>query len=287
MSVNASATFTSIKLSEKNFTRLSHFIQSEYGIKMPPIKKVMLESRLQKRLKKLGMEEFDEYIDYIFSPQGQDAELVNMIDAVTTNKTDFFREPSHFDYLIRNSVPELIACYQAGILTALKVWSAGCSSGEEPYTLAMVLEDFGEQQQPFRFSILATDLSSKVLEKVKTGIYEEQKAAPIPPAWRGKYLLRSRDRSKHLVRIVPALRRTISFTRLNLMEEKYPVDDRMDIIFCRNVIIYFSRETQEKIINKLCRHLRPHGYLFMGHAETLFGMNLPLEQVKPTIYRRL
>ena len=274
-------------LSEEDFARLGQFIQSEYGIKLPPAKKIMLESRLQKRLRKLGINEFTEYIDYIFSPQGQNNELIYMVDAVTTNKTDFFREPAHFDYLFNIAVPELIALYQAGIRELFKVWSAGCSTGEEPYTLTMVLSEFCEVQPCFRFSILATDLSSDVLEKGELGIYEEEKVAPIPLKLRKKYLLRGIDRNKHLVRIVPALRRQVEFMRLNLMEEHYTNNDQMDIIFFRNVIIYFSREIQERIINKICRHLRPGGYIFVGHSETLFSMNVPLKQVAPTIYKRL
>ena len=281
------STFRDKKLSEKDFTRLSQFIQSEYGIKLPPAKKIMLESRLQKRLRKLEFEGFSEYIDYIFSPQGQYDELINMLDVVTTNKTDFFREPAHFDYLVQTTIPELILRCQAGVRTILKVWSAGCSSGEEAYTLAIVLNEFCKRQQSVRFSILATDLSSAVLKKGKLGIYEEQKVAPIPHVLREKYLLRSIDRSRHLVRIAPALRRQVRFTRLNLMEDYYTINDQMDIIFCRNVIIYFSQETQEKIINQLCRHIRPGGYIFMGHSETLFSMNVPLKQVEPTIYRKL
>lgn len=287
MNEKSQTTFSSRALSEEDFARLGQFIQSEYGIKLPPAKKILLESRLQKRLRKLGFKEFDEYIDYIFSPQGHDDEMINMIDAVTTNKTDFFREPSHFDYLVNIAIPELIALYQAGIRELFKVWSAGCSSGEEPYTLSIILSEFRETQSRFRFSILATDLSSDVLEKGRLGIYEEEKVAPIPLQLRRKYLLRSKDHKKELVRVVPALRRQVEFIRLNLMEEHYPINDQMDIIFFRNVIIYFSKETQERMINKICRHLRPGGYIFMGHSETLFSMNVPLKQVSPTIYLRL
>ena len=287
MSDNGQNVLNLKRLSEKDFTRLSEFIQSEYGIKMPTTKKLMLEARLQKRLRKLGIKEFDEYIDYIFTPEGRADEMVHMMDVVTTNKTDFFREPAHFDYLAETALPELIRLYEAGVRKSLKLWSAGCSSGEEPYTLAMVLSEFAEKQPHFRFSILATDLSSEALEKGRSGIYEESKVAPIPLPLRKKYLLRSRDRSKTLVRIKPALRGLIRFVRLNLMDEHYPLNEQMDIVFFRNVIIYFSRATQEKMIGRVCRHLRPGGYLFTGHSETLFSMQAPLKQEAPTIYRRL
>jgi len=278
---------SSRKLSKNEFQHLSEFIQSEYGIKLPPAKKIMLESRLQKRLRKLGIQEFSEYIDYVFTPEGTASELVNMVDVITTNKTDFFREPHHFEYLTETALPQLIQLDQAGVRRPLKVWSAGCSSGEEPYTLAIVLSEFAEAHPPFTFNILATDLSSRVLEAGSLGIYEKHKIEPIPLNLRKKYLLRSKDSNLDIVRIAPVLRGKAHFKRLNLLEEHYPLHEIMDIIFFRNVIIYFSRGNQEKIINRICRHLRPGGYIFMGHSETLVNMNVPLQQVRPTIYRRL
>ena len=176
-------------LSEKDFKRLSKFIHSECGIKMPDSKKTMLESRLQKRLRRLRLTSFTEYCDYLFSPQGIENELVHMIDVVTTNKTDFFREPGHFDYLAQKALPELIALHGAGIRKNLMVWSAGCSTGEEPYTLAIVLSEFTERCPGFKFRylILATDISTEVLEKAKHGIYEHERVDPLPPGMKKKY----------------------------------------------------------------------------------------------------
>jgi len=276
----------SMKLTENEFRHLSEFVQSEYGIKLPPAKKVMLESRLRKRLRKLGIQKFSEYIDYVFTPEGTASELINMVDVITTNKTDFFREPHHFEYLTETVLPEIIKVDRAAVRRPVNVWSAGCSSGEEPYTLAIVLSEFSEKNPHFTFSILATDLSSRVLNTGISGIYEKHKIEPIPLSLRKKYLLRSKDHNLDLVRIAPALRKKVNFMRLNLLEEHYPLHEKMDIIFFRNVIIYFSRETQEKIITRMCKHLRPGGYIFMGHSETLVNMNVPLQQERPTIYRR-
>jgi chemotaxis protein methyltransferase CheR len=273
-------------LSNKDFTRLSQFIYSECGIKMPPAKKVLLESRLRKRLRILGIHSYREYCDYLFSPGGMENELVHMLDLVTTNKTDFFREPTHFDYLVKQTLPELLKVGEAGTRRALMVWSAGCSTGEEPYTLSMVLNEFSEAVHGYRYLILATDISTKVLDIAKHGIYKEDKVEPVPALMKKKYLLRSRDRSSGLVRIIPELREHVKFRRLNFMESDFGMREPMDIIFCRNVIIYFDRPTQERLLQRFCGHLRPGGYLFMGHSESLNGLDVPLAQSAPTVYRK-
>ncbi|HEX8949187.1 MAG TPA: protein-glutamate O-methyltransferase [Dissulfurispiraceae bacterium] len=273
-------------ISGKDFSRLSEFIHNECGIKMPPAKKTMLEARLLKRLRKLGIRSFAEYCDYVLSPEGAENELVHMIDVVTTNKTDFFREPVHFEYLTRTALPELIKKSGAGISKNFVIWSAGCSSGEEPYSLAIALSEFAGRYPGFRFTVLATDISTRMLEKAKTGIYEEERADPVPMQLKCKYFLRSKDRSKGLVRIVPELREMVKFRRLNFMDDDFGFREKLDIIFCRNVIIYFDRPTQEALINRFCRYLIPGGYIFMGHSETLHGLDVPLVQAAPTIYRR-
>lgn len=276
-----------VTISDKEFHRLSEFIHTECGIKMPSVKKVMLEARLQKRLRALGMSTFSEYCDFLFSPRGIDIELVHMIDVVTTNKTDFFREPAHFTYLTGTVLPALIRLHGAGVRKPLSVWSAGCSTGEEPYTLSMVLSEFARREvSGFSFFILATDISTRVLEAAQRGIYSEDRIQPIPQELRKRYLLRSRDRSRDLVRIVPELRERVLFRRLNFMEGDFGMRKLVDIVFCRNVLIYFDKETQEAVLNRFCRHLVPGGYLFLGHSETLNGLDVPLVQTSPTIYRK-
>lgn len=275
-------------MSYEDFRRLGEFIESELGIKMPDVKKTMLESRLQKRLRVLNMQSFAEYCDYLFSHEGTENELVHMIDMVTTNKTDFFREPAHFDYLVRKALPELVKSHGAGITRRLTVWSAGCSTGEEPYTLAMVLSEFALKYPGlgFQFMILATDISTRVLDVAGKGIYDEERIAPVPQALRKRYLLKSRDQSSGLVRIVPELRAFVKFRRLNFMEGDFGMREPLDIIFCRNVFIYFDKPTQESILTRFCRHIRPGGYIFIGQSETLNNMDLPLARVNPSVYRK-
>ena len=272
-------------LKDREFNRFSAFIYEEVGIKMPPAKKTMLEARLQKRLKALGIGTFEAYADYVFSSEGQREELVHLIDVVTTNKTDFFREPAHFEYLVKTAIPSLMDDREAGFRSPLKVWSAGCSTGEAPYTLAMVLSEFGEAHPGFRSSILATDISTVVLSKSRNAIYAEDRVDPIPLPLKKKYLLKSRDKSKGLVRIVPHLRSMVQFRRLNFMED-FSLPEQLDVIFCRNVIIYFDKPTQERLLNRFWRQLVRGGYLFLGHSETLNGLNVPLLPVASTVYRK-
>ena len=166
------------------------------------------------------------------------------------------------------------------------IWSAGCSSGEEPYTLAMVLSEFAAHHPGFRFSVVATDISTKVLEKAKLGIYDEERVATVPLSIKQKYLMKSKDRTKGQVRITPELRSLIRFERVNLMDEQYRRPELLDVIFCRNVIIYFERLNQEKLLGRLCNSLRPGGYLFLGHSETVHGFDLPLQRITSTVYRK-
>lgn len=272
-------------MSVRTFSRFSHFIRSELGINITEAKKTMLQARLQKRLRLLGMSSFDDYYDFVFSPDGM-AERLQMIDVITTNKTDFFREPRHFEYLTQTALPTLIQGKGAGINRRVLIWSAGCSTGEEPYTLAMVLSEFAAGHPGFDFSIIGTDISTQVLQKAALGIYAHEKVAPVPMPLRKKYLLRSKDSGANQVRIVPALRKKVAFRRLNFMDPDFGLREPADIVFCRNVIIYFDRPTQEMVLNRICRHLRSDGYLFMGHSETLNGLNVGLVPATSTVYRK-
>jgi chemotaxis protein methyltransferase CheR len=268
-------------MSQADFMKLKEFIYSESGIKITDVKKTMLEARLQKRLRGLGLQSFSQYCDYLFSPEGIEDELAHMIDQVTTNKTDFFREPAHFDYLTSRVLPELVRSKKRVV-----IWSAGCSSGEEPYTLAMVMMGCADSREKVDFLILATDISTRVLEMARLAIYAQERIAPIPAALQNKYLLRSKDKAKNLYRVAPELRKHVQFRRLNFMNDDFGFREEVDIIFCRNVIIYFDKPTQERLLNKFCKCLSPDGYIFMGHSETLLGMDVPLVQVAPTVYRR-
>jgi chemotaxis protein methyltransferase CheR len=238
-------------------------------------------------LRKLDIESFSDYADYIFSPAGEKAEMISMVDLITTNKTDFFREADHFEYLLHTVLPHMSDSNQSGTKNICNLWSCGCSSGEEPYTLAMVLSEFAEPIPSFKYHIKATDVSSEVLSKARGAVYTESDVEPVPMQLRHKYLLRNKDSSNPLIKIKPEIRSNIQFEHLNLMDEQYSIPRTMDIIFFRNVAIYFTKSTQEEIINKICRHLKPEGYLFIGHSESLFNMDVPVKQVGSTVYRRI
>jgi chemotaxis protein methyltransferase CheR len=275
-----------LNLSAESFTRFADFITRELGIKMNETKVSMLQSRLMRRLRHLGLSSLDDYQEYLFNSPNADEERIHFIDAVTTNKTDFFREPQHFDYLTRTAIPNLASRYGAGGTWRFKLWCAGCSTGEEPHTQAMVLGEYARQNSGFDFVILATDISTRVLAHARRGIYEEERIEPVAMALRQRYLLRSKNAAQPLVRVVPELRRRIHFHRLNFMDADYNVRDQFDVIFFRNVMIYFDKPTQEAVINKLCRNLKPGGYLFAGHSESLAGLNIPVTPVASAVFRK-
>ncbi len=275
-----------MKMTAASFGRFAKFITGELGIKMSENKIPMLESRLMRRLRQLNLGSLEEYQDYLFDSPNGEQERVQFIDAVTTNKTDFFREPQHFDFLTRTALPSLRRLYGAGTSWNLMLWCAGCSSGEEPYTESMVLSEYARENEGFDFEILATDISARVLDHARLGIYEESRVDPVPPALRQRYLLKSKDPSRGLVRLIPQLRRRVSFHRLNFMDDDYRVKGQFEVIFFRNVMIYFDKPTQEAVINKLCRNLKPGGYLFVGHSESLAGLRIPVESVGSAIFRK-
>jgi chemotaxis protein methyltransferase CheR len=271
-------------ISGRDYARLCELIYEQAGIHLGTERKTMLEVRIKRRLKILNLQSYSEYCDYLFGHMGLKDEIVHLIDVVTTNKTDFFRESGHFDYLTGKMLPDLAERF-AGRHFA--IWSAGCSTGEEPYTMAIVLSEYALTHPGFRFRILASDISNLVLAKAELGIYTNEVVAPVAPLLRKKYFMRSRDRDSNQVRVAPELRKLIEFRRLNFMDADYGLSEKVDAIFCRNVIIYFDRPTQERILQKLSGYLLPGGFMFVGHAETLHDMKLPLEPVAPALYRRV
>ena len=275
-------------ISDRDYARMNALIRSEWGIEFSPAKRVMLETRLSKRARTLGLSSLAAYCDYLQAGEGREAERAQLIDAITTHKTDFFREPAHFEYLTAVIAPELAESCGAGVRRPLRVWSSACSTGEEPYTIAIVLAEYARSVEPriYRFNIEATDISSVVLETGRTAVYKEVAVEPVPEPLRRRYLLRARDREQGQVRIVPALREHVHFRELNLLNSGYGFDGDLDVVFCRNVMIYFDRPAQQRVLAKICGVLRVGGYLAMGHAESLSGMDLPLQQVTSTVYRR-
>jgi len=268
-------------LSATDYRRLADFIHASSGIKMPSSKKTFLEGRLRKRLRLRGYESFDEYCHYLFDEGGLFEEETALIDAVTTNKTDFFREPHHFDFLIREGLPRLVD-RGLGIHHPLRVWSAGCANGAEAYTIAMVCHDFAQRTPRFRFDIFGSDICVSALNDAARAVYPHAMIAPVPMNMRRRYLLRDEEQDE--VRIVPELRRLVSFAYINLIDPDYRLQRSMDIVFCRNLLIYFDKQTQRLVLQRLCRNLRVGGYLILGHSESATGLELPLKSVATTVY---
>ena len=273
---------TIASMSEAELTTLSQLIYRELGIVITPAKKTMLEARLQRRLRALGLGSYQEYINYLQSLRGVEVELPQMVDCVTTNTTCFLRESQHFDFLSQEVIPWFVRTSPG---ETFHLWSAGCSSGEEVYTIAMILAEL-QQRTPFAFSILATDISTRVLANAQRAIYPEEDIQCLPMQWKRKYFLRSKDRSRKLVRIAPEIRSLVQFRRLNLMEP-FQFREPMHTIFCRNVMIYFDRSTQMRLVERFCQVLAPEGFLFIGHSESLAGMDIPLRQRAPAVYQKL
>ncbi|MBT31645.1 MAG: chemotaxis protein CheR [Thalassobius sp.] len=271
-------------MKDSDFRRIKEYIENEVGIKLPYIKKTMVESRLNKRRNAVGVQTFNEYLDHVFAPGVGKVELINMIDAVTTNKTDFFREPEHFHFLTTQVLPSYA---DKNNLKYIKLWSAGCSTGEEAYTTCMVLNDYLRSHPSFHYNILATDISTEVLRKGMNAVYSMERVAKIPLETKKRYLLKSKDKTKNTVRIIPELRKKVTFQQLNFMDDYYDISYKFDVVFCRNVLIYFNKPTQEKVIRKISRKIKTGGYLFLGHSETIIDMKLPLKQLGPTIFQKI
>lgn len=268
-------------LSDTDFDRLARLIEKESGIKMPAHKKVMLQSRLKKRLYQLGMSDFNTYCNYVFDPKKGEHETLFLLNFISTNKTDFFREPIHFDHLEKKILPGLLR-----EKNRLKLWSAGCSSGEEVYSLAIIMEEARKHHPQFDYSIVGTDISGPMLEKATKAVYKESNISDIPLQLRKRYLLKNKNSDKHLIRIGPQIRKKVKFTYLNLMENSYNLDKDFDIIFFRNVMIYFNKEVQEMVLKRIMNHLSEGGYLFIGHAENIININLPLVNKGPNIFQK-
>lgn len=270
-------------LDERDFRRLAALIHGHAGIRMPPSKKTFLEGRMRRHMRRRGFADLADYCRWLFAEGGLAEDEDALIDAVTTNKTEFFRERHHFDFLAASALPAL-AAQGSGTQQPLRIWSAGCSNGAEPYSLAMVCADFAGDRVGFRFEILASDISVAMLQQAMRAVYPATAIAPVPLPQRRRYLLR--DDASSEVRIAPELRRTVRFVHHNLMNAPYPAHRSTDIVVCRNLLIYFDRPTQREVLSRLCRLVRPGGYLLLGHSEGVVGLSLPLRAVAPTTFRR-
>lgn len=271
-------------ITQTEFSRYQEMIFDHAGIYLPPVKKMLLSGRLSKRIKQLELGTFGDYLDRVRADKSGE-EMIIMLDAVTTNETHFFREPRHFEFLERVAYPVWRQQAADGKRQrALRFWSAACSSGEEPYSLSMSLQENFPAQSGWNLDILASDISRSVLDKAKSGIWPIKRAADIPEPLLKQYMLRGTGSQAGKMKATAEAGQIIRYDRINLNERRYPVNKGLDAIFCRNVLIYFNKESRAKVVDKLLDLLAPDGYLFLGHAESLSGMNDRVRSLAPAIY---
>jgi chemotaxis protein methyltransferase CheR len=261
-----------VQLTAQHFREISGIVYDVAGIRLPEGKEGLVRSRLGKRLRARGLASYGDYLALVRQPGGD--ELAEMVDALTTNKTDFFREPAHFDFLRQRVLPKLGN-------GPLRLWSAGCSTGEEPYTLAMVLRDSLGDLARRDVKILATDISRRVLAHAKAGVYADGPMDGVPAEVRRRHFVRVADGWE----VAPALRALVTFAPLNLMGA-WPMRGPFQAIFCRNVMIYFDRPTQQALVRRYYELLAPGGYLFVGHSESLSALDHAFTYVQPAVYQR-
>lgn len=275
-------------LSDRDFTRVVAFVGAEAGIHLGEHKREMVQARLSSRIRSLGVEGFSAYMRYAFESEMGVVERPRLLDALTTNKTEFFREADHFRFLTEHALPALLRD-DPGLRAGgqLNVWSAGCSTGEEPYTIAMVLSEYAIDHRGPGFAIFASDICGDALSTARRAVYSDEKLLPVSEQLRKRYFLRSKDPARREYRAAPELRARVRFARANLVKDPAPFAGQCDIVFCRNALIYFDRTVQAKVIAKFSRAVRPGGYLFLGHSETLQGFDAPFELAAPAVYRRV
>ncbi|MFO7819338.1 MAG: protein-glutamate O-methyltransferase CheR [Halanaerobacter sp.] len=249
------------EISEELFNHISDLIYEEIGVNLPQKKKAMVNSRLSKRIRKLGLQDFSAYSNYL---EDNKQELLHLFNTLTTNVTHFFREKHHFDFLCDNVFPEIKQEKQG---KKVRCWSAGCSSGEEAYTLAILLSEFFPKSWDTK--VLATDINTQVLKAAQQGIYHKRQVKKVPYDLLKKYFKLGSGENKGLFKVKDRLKKLVQFRRSNLNENQYPIKSKLDFIFCRNVFIYFNSETQNKILDRFHRYLKAGGYLFLGHSESI------------------
>jgi chemotaxis protein methyltransferase CheR len=278
---------TTTTLRSKHRDRFRELIHALTGISLPPTKVQMIDQRLRRRVVACDLPDTETYLELLLDGALPEGELRLVIDLITTNTTSFFREPDHFTYLANVIAPKVAARGRAGRPARLKLWSAAASEGAEAYSAAMVLEDARLKGSNLDFAILGTDLSQRMVAKARAAIYEDEQLTTVPPDFRRRYFLSSSDAEfAGRARIVPELRKRVKFAVLNLMDDSYPVDKDIDVIFLRNILIYFDIATKERVVAHLTEYLRPGGILVVGHAESMAVRNASLRQVKPTIFEK-
>jgi chemotaxis protein methyltransferase CheR len=286
----------------REFKTFRELIHRKTGIWLRDGKQTMLAGRLSKRLRHHGMTDFATYAAYVETVQDGGKELAEIINCVTTNKTSFFREIHHFDFLAGKLVPDLVAGVALGRARSIRIWSAACSTGEEPYSIAISVLDAlktalvsgsapptpGVSPPPpggWQVEVVASDIDTAVLATAGQGIYDQDSLADVPQAMQTKYFLRGKGNMEGQVRLKKEVAQLVKFQRVNLMDSHWPIDGKFDVIFFRNALIYFNRETQEVFLRKMLGYLKPRGYLILGHSEHVPWLNDSVEALNNTIHQ--
>lgn len=262
------------------FEEFRSLIRRETGICLKDTKRSLVTARLGRRLSDLGLSSFGEYYKFLNKQDSDGSELRRMINCITTNKTSFFREPNHFPVLA-----ELVRGRTGanGVVPPLRFWSAACSTGEEPYSMAITIRNAAPAAQDVR--ILASDIDTDVLSRAESGTYEESDISDVGESVRRKFFLRGTGECAGLISVKPSIRALITFRQINLNAENWPIHTQFDAIFCRNVVIYFDHEVQARLFRRLAGYLKPHGLLFVGHSESLYWLSELFEPADHAVYR--
>ena len=272
-----------LPLDDADYRFVASLLYSRFGIQLGKAKRVLVAGRLTKRVRQLGFTSFPQYFEYL-QADTSGSELSEFINRLTTNHSFFYRERDHFEFLRHEVFPEIRRRLERDPRYPVRIWSAGCAAGEEVYTLALVLRDFfGPAIDHADFGLLATDISLAALKAAQAGVYPAQKLSELPPALRAGF----REVGNDLFELPPEVKRMVLFKRLNLMADAYPFKNPFDVIFCRNVMIYFDQASRSRLVNSFYRHVKPGGHFFIGHSETILRTDCPFEYVSPAIYRKV
>lgn len=274
-------------LSEKEFAQFRELIYKVAGISLSENKKHLVQSRLQKRLRHHSLTRYQDYYNLVATQEVNSPEMIELVNCITTNKTDFFREPHHFEFVTKTLLPEVERRTARGEPKRLRIWHAGCSTGEEPYTLAITLAEALGREHEWDVRQLASDIDTQVLSHAEHGVYERERVETIPAPLISKYFLGGKGEKSGFVKVKPELQRQITFRRINLLEDNWPIRHGalFDVVFCRNVVIYFDKPTRKRLFARYASVLRPGGYMFIGHSESLIGISDAFESLGKTIYR--
>lgn len=270
---------TPAKAEAEAFEYIISLIYERCRIRLHHGKQNLIRSRLGKRMRHHGIETLEGYCNFLQN-EAEEEEFTHVVDALTTNFTNFMREPAHFDFMLNTALPEVVQRDRP-----FRVWSAACATGEEPYSIAFSLGENFPQNRGWDWQIVATDISTRALSRAKTGVYPLERASSVPKPWLKKYCQRGIGQWEGHFRVRPNISERVTFQQINLLSS-YSFSQPFDLIFCRNVMIYFDRETQEQLVNHMSQNLIPGGYLLVGHSESLNGLNVPVNCVKPSIYRK-